>query len=321
MRCVVCTLFEHHYHLGVAVLVNSLIRWGFKGPIYAGFRGSLPPWAESQGQRKSNGHIELQVSPDVRIIFVPLETSAHLTNYKPDFMLQVEQWAAEGSDALIYCDPDVVLDIEWGYIEDWLTCGVAVCEDINSPLPANHPTRIGWRRFFKGHGHDLGYRTESYANGGFVGLTWSYRKFLLVWQEFMLHIGNLLGGSNVVGIDGGELLKSRYGFADCFSKTDQDALNAVMEALPEIPVSFLAREAMGFQHGRTLLPHALGSSKPWNRRYLKMAFSGMAPRTVDKIYWANAEGPIQPFSSAHISSIRTQLAICSGVGRFIRRTN
>ncbi len=321
MKCVICTLFERHYQYGVAVFVNSLCKWGYKGNIYAGYRGPLPPWAQSSSKTLSNGHTELHVTPDVTIIFIPLNTPAHLTNYKPDFMLQVEALVAAESDALIYCDPDIVIDIEWSYVEDWISCGVAVCEDVNSPVPENHPTRIGWRRFFKQHGYDLKFQTTSYANGGFVGLTWNHRKILPMWQEFMTHIAALLGNSNVVGIDGGQTLPGLYGFADCFSKTDQDALNALVEACPDIPFSFLGQEAMGFRAGQCSLPHALGSPKPWNRRYIKMALSGIPPTKVDKVFWNNVQGPIQPFSSAHVSSVRTQLAICAALGRFIRRAN
>jgi hypothetical protein len=321
MKCVVCTLFEHHYHYGVAVFVNSLCRWGFKGRVYAGFRGPLPPWAQESAKSLPNGHTELQVTPDVTIIFVPLTTTAHLTNYKPDFMLQVEAMVAAESDALIYCDPDIVIDVEWEYIEDWITCGVAVCEDVNSPVQENHPTRIGWRRFFKQYGYDLKFQTISYANGGFVGLTWEHRKILPIWQEFMTHIATLLGGNNVVGIDGGKILTTLYGFADCFSKTDQDALNALIEACPDVPFSFLGQEAMGFRVGKCSLPHALGNAKPWKRQYLVTAFSGMPPAKVDKVFWNNVQGPIRPYSGAHVASVRMQLAICAALGRFVRRTN
>ena len=206
MKCAVCTLFERDYHLGVAAFVNSLCTSGFRGTVYAGFRGPLPPWAERSAQAQPHGHTLLEVMDGVRLVFMPLNTPAHLTNYKPDFMLQVEALAAAETDALIYCDPDLLIDVEWEYIVDWLSCGIAVCEDVNSPMPENHPTRVGWRRFFKQFGHDLQFRASNYANGGFVGLTWNYRKILPLWQEFMVHIAKLLGGGNVAGIIGGKWL-------------------------------------------------------------------------------------------------------------------
>ena len=297
-----------------------MCRCGFKGTIYAGFRGDLPPWAEKSAKPLPGGHTAVQVTPDVRLVFIPLKTSAHLTNYKPDFMLQIEALTAAESDGLIYIDPDIVLDVDWGFIEDWVSCGVAVCADVNSPLDENHPSRVGWRRFFKQYGHHLQFRTTSYANGGFIGLTWNYRKLLPLWQEFMTHIGELLGGKDVVGIQGGKYLEKHYGFANCFSKTDQDAMNAILEASPDIPISFLGHEAMGFRAGHAILPHALGITKPWNRRYLmSLVITGTAPTRVDKLYWTDVEGPLKPFSPAHISSIRTQLALCSTLGRLIRR--
>jgi hypothetical protein len=320
MKCVVCTLFERHYHHGVAGFVNSLCKSGFHGTVYAGFRGPLPPWADRNAKVQPNGHTLLDVTDGVRLVFVPLKTPGHLTNYKPDFMLQVEALAAAETDALIYCDPDLLVDVKWDYIVDWLSCGVAVCEDVNSPMPENHPTRIGWRRFFKQFGHELAYRSRSYVNGGFVGMTWNYRKILPLWQEFMVHIAKLLGSGNVVGIEGGEMLKGLYGFADAFSKTDQDGLNAVFEACPDIPVSCLGREAMGFRGGRTILPHALGRPKPWNHRYIRLALKGRPPTKVDKLYWNNVQGPLRPFTDAQISTMRWRLAIAASLGRVLRRT-
>ena len=320
MKCVVCTLFEHHHHFGVAGLVNSLCKSGFRGTVYAGFKGPVPPWAERSVKVQANGQMALEVMDGVRLIFVPIKTPAHLTNYKPDFMLQVEALAAAETDALIYRDPDVLIDVKWDFIVDWLSCGLAVCEDVNSPMPENHPTRVGWRRFFKQYGHDLHYRSISYVNGGFVGLTWNYRKILPLWQEFMVHIAKLLGGGNVVGIEGGQMLPGLYGFANCFSKTDQDALNAILEACPDIPVSCLGREAMGFRGGMTLLPHALGRPKPWNRRCIRLALGGRPPRLVDKIYWNNMKGPLRPFTDSQIASTRWRLAVAASIGRVVRRT-
>lgn len=318
MKCVVCTLFEHHYHWGAAVLVNSLCRAGFKGTIYAGFRGPLPPWAEHQVRELEAGQWEMTVSSDVRIIFLKLETTAHLTNFKPDFLLQIEALAGKESDAVIYCDPDIVINTDWAFMEDWLTCGLALCEDINSPLPENHPRRIGWRRFFQPLGHELRFRSTEYANGGWIGLRWEHRKFLPVWQEFMHRIAAALGGADIVGIDGGRRLQS-YGFANCFNKTDQDALNAALEACPDLPVSFLGGDAMGFLKGSIFLPHALGPAKPWQRHYLREALSGRPPAPVDKCFWNCTDGPLRPFSPLRVRIQRLKLLLAAAIGRFIQR--
>jgi hypothetical protein len=318
MNCVVCTLFEHHYHYGAAVLVNSLCEGGFHGTVYAGFRGPLPPWAEPHAKAAGPGRWEMEVTPQVRIVFLALETEAHFTNYKPDFLLQVERLAGD-SEAAIYCDPDIVFNGSWGYVEEWLTCGVALCEDVNSPLGPNHPRRVGWRRAFEPLGYRLEFRDRDLANGGFVGLRWEHRKLLVTWQAFIAHIAEALGGSDIVGIGGGRMLQGRYGFADCFRNTDQDALNAALETCPEIPLSFLGAQAMGFQAGEAMLPHALGPAKPWRRHYVREALRGMPPNAVDRAFWKAAEGPIRAFSPAQVMRQRLWIRVGAAVGRFMRR--
>jgi hypothetical protein len=320
MKAAVCTLFEKHYHLGAAVLVNSLCRSGFNGTVYAGFRGPLPPWAQAQARPAGANRWEMEAAPGVRIVFLKLETTAHFTNYKPDFLLQLEAIEAGASDAVIYCDPDIVLTGKWTYVEEWLSCGVALCEDVNSPYGENHPRRVGWRRFFQPLGQELHFRGDAYVNGGFIGLRWQDRRLLSTWQAFTAQITTALGGADVVGIGGGRNLAGSYGFADCFRQPDQDALNAALEACPDIAASILPREAMGFTAGNPLLPHALGARKPWLRRYIREALGGRGPFTVDKAFWKVAHGPLQPFTPAEVSSRRFQMTAAAAVGRFIRRT-
>ncbi len=317
MKCVVATLFEHHYHFGAAVLVNSLCHAGYAGTIYAGFRGPLPAWANAAPAGK--GRWEVEVTPQVHLVFLALETTAHFTNYKPDFLLQVETLARGESDAVIYLDPDIVLDGKWSFLEEWQECGLTVCEDVNSPLSRNHPRRIGWRRFFAPLGVELQFQNPEYANGGYLGVPWRHREFLLTWQKFIGRIAEAIGGLDVAGISGGRKLSGQAGFANCLDKSDQDALNAALEAHPEIPASFLSGGAMGFQAGRAILPHALGSSKPWRRRYLREALDGRPPRAVDKAFWKYVDGPLRPFSSAEVSRRRFQLGIASALGRIMRR--
>jgi hypothetical protein len=319
MKCVVCTLFEHHYHFGAAVLINSLCHAGYTGKVYAGFRGPLPDWA-AQARKVREGQWEMAVNGDVSIVFLALQTSAHFTNYKPDFLLQVEALAGGESEAAVYLDPDIVLNESWSFFEDWQTCGITVCEDVNSPLGRNHPRRIGWRRFFGPLGVELKFPGPEYANGGYLGIQWKHRDFLLTWQKFIGRIAESLGGMDVAGIDGGRALSGPAGFVNCLDKSDQDGLNAALEAHPEIPASFLGPAAMGFQGGKAILPHALGSAKPWRRRYVREALAGRPPSAVDKAFWKQVDGPLQPYARSQISWRRLQLGVGSALGRFMRRT-
>lgn len=314
----VCTLFEGDYHCGVGPLVNSLYAAGFRGIVWAGYRGSLPPWARPVAG--AEGYVEFQAAPDCVIRFLPLDTKAHLTNYKPDFMLRLLEREARESAGLVYLDPDIVMDGPWPFIEDWMTCGVAVCEDVNSPFAALHPRRVGWRRFYGERGIQLKAGETAYANGGFVGVRREFAGFLTRWKELQDRLWEALGGSEYVGISGGPSVADRSGFASCFDKTDQDALNAAIEAAGEIPVSFCNKQAMGFEPGAAILPHALGPGKPWAKPYLADAFRGLPPRAVDKAFWWHAgAGPVFLYPDKTVRARRLAMRIAAAVGRVIRR--
>jgi hypothetical protein len=317
MRVDVCTLFEKQYHLGVAVLVNSLARAGFTGTVHAGFRGPLPPWAKD-AVRKDDATWETVISNGPTLVFHEIETGAHFTNFKPEFMLRI--LAQSDADAVLYFDPDVVVNATWRYLEEWLSCGVAVCDDVNSPVAENHPRRVGWRRFFADAGHDLRFRGAQYANGGVVGVARLHQRFLEVWRDLLAGATASLGGADVAGISGGRSLQGDYGFADCFRQPDQDTLNAALEACPDIPVSYLGKQAMGFDAGKPLLPHATGPRKPWTRRFIREALGGRPPARVDKYFWDFADGPLHPFTPATVATNLRRVKIAAGLGRFIRRS-
>jgi len=318
---VVCTLFEGNYHHGVACLANSLYANNFRGIIYVGFRGKLPAWTAS-GQvleiDKWNTATVLDVTADLQLIFLALDTEHHLTNYKPDFMLELLDGPASSADAIFYFDPDIVVAKDWLFFQQWVSCGVALCEDINSPIPANHPRRIGWRRYFANHGLPLIAKGARYVNGGAIGIRREHSEFLETWQRFNELMGQTIGGLSVTRIVGGNRFVNT-GFANCFDIADQDALNASTEACIS-PLTIIGQEAMGFKPGVALLPHALGPGKPWERSYLKSAVLGYPPRLVDKLYWNHAIGPIRVHSKFRVKLKRIAVKVGSFIGRFyIRR--
>ena len=320
MNTTVCTLFEGHYHYGVAGLTNSLYKQGFRGVIYAGYRGELPTWAAKANKQtvgKWTNASVLDIADGLQLIFLPLSTDYHLTNYKPDFMLELLEGPAKQTGAIFYFDPDIFVVKQWQYFEDWVTCGVALCEDVNSPLPENHPRRVGWRRYFGERSLNLNSKGTEYANGGYIGLEQDHKQFLSLWSSFNKLMSETTGSLKVTRIPGGASFSSK-GFANCFDIADQDALNAAIEAT-DLPVSIIGQEAMAFKPRAALMPHALGPRKPWNLNYLKDALLGKPPRLVDKVFWQYADGPIRAFSPILTKRKRSGIKFASLIGRIYRR--
>jgi len=319
MKTSVCTLFEGDYHKGVGVLTNSLVRNGFSGTVFAGFRGPLPSWAAGRVTTANNGigPVDLQVTKDVRIQFVPVATKSHLTNYKPEFILSLWCGAANDLDALLYLDPDIVVNESWSYFEDWLQCGVALCEDVNSPLHATHPRREGWRRFYRSRGIELRGGQSVYVNGGAVGTRREDIEFLQLWKTMTDLMAEEIGGLSAAKVAGGQDFSAR-GFANCFDASDQDSLNAAVEAYSG-QITILGREAMGLIPGHAVLPHALGSRKPWKTSYLAYATAGESPRLVDKVFWRNVATPIRIAGAFLAARKLLSITLASAVGRFYSR--
>ena len=147
----ICTLFEGNYHYGVGALTNSLYHHGFQGVVWAGYRGALPNWAQSL--KVGQGYQEFSVAEDFLIRFVELTTPKFLNNCKPDFMLNLWENYCPDVEALFYFDPDVVNKCRWGFCEEWVTEGIALCEDGYPEMAFNHPRRLGWLRFAESHGY------------------------------------------------------------------------------------------------------------------------------------------------------------------------
>ncbi|MBC6609130.1 hypothetical protein H8B13_20090 [Hymenobacter sp. BT188] len=316
MKSIVCTLFEGNYHYGLAALINSLYNQGYRGEVYAGYRGPLPFWASSavaSPELAWPGSCSLIVGAGLKLNFLPLKTDYHFTNYKPDFMLSLWDGLSNQADAIFYFDPDIVVITPWRLFDGWVGCGVALCEDVNSPVAEHHPTRTAWRRYFGSKGFTLRFKEAMYVNGGFVGVQKQDISFLTTWQALQEAMAPAIGGLNRSTFTGIESLP----FAP-FSKTDQDALNATIEAWVG-NVSLVGKEGMAFKVGGRLMSHALGKLKPWTYKPLIGSFAGQLPRLADRDYWSSANGPILSQPAALVWRRQLGIKVAALIGRFYRR--
>ena len=319
MQSVVCTLFEGDYHYGVAALVNSLHKEGFRGDVYAGYRGDIPFWASSAPLAMLSGwegSRTYKINKEINLHFLPLTTDYHFTNYKPDFMLNVWNTVAKEAKQMFYFDPDIIVHSPWYFFNEWVGCGVAVCEDVNSPLAEYHPRRVAWRKYFSTKGLNLCFKTPIYVNGGFVGV--ENQDFLQLWKQIQELMAPQIGGLHRSSLKKSTLLSHDQSALAPFGKTDQDALNAAIEAWRH-NVSFMGKEGMAFKAGTVLMSHALGQPKPWNSNSLKRSIYGMPPRLVDRAYWNLANGIITSQSTYTVTIKKLFITLAAFIGRFYKR--
>jgi len=322
MKSVICTLFEGNYHLGLIGLINSLYKQGYRGVIYAGFRGVMPKWANQATENTKfnwQGSQILKIAEGLDLFFLPLVTKNDLTNYKPDFMISILDGPETSAPGIFYFDPDIVVSAPWSYFDEWIDCGVAVCEDVNSPIPANHPRRTAWRQYFGGHGISLSFKDSIYVNGGFIGITKKDYGFLFLWKTIQELMALKIGGLNRSIFSKIPLSEVDRGPHAPFSKTDQDAMNATIEAWND-KISYVGQEGMGFKSGEAQMTHAIGTSKPWQNNYLINSLCGNPPRKVDREFWNAVNGPIKGFSTIKTIIRKMNIMIAVFIGRFYKRS-
>ena len=309
MNSVVCTLFEGHYHLGAAALVNSLWASGFRGRVICGLRGALPPWAEPS-RAEENGMKVRDFGEGFEVWFVPCTTAMHFTNYKPTFMLEMWDGPAAGADRFYYFDPDIVIKCPWEVIERWAEDGIAVCEDVNFYLPPRHPLRIGWTHWLQSMGIPLLNKDrERYYSGGFIGVPREMKAFLTLWESLIAKIGEVSGS----------LKKLKQGSANSlFHSMDQDAMNIAFMA-SDVAINAAGLEAMDFSTGGHILSHAIGSRKPWKGGFIRQALNGYPPSRPVRAFFDHIEHPIAIFSPGESKKLKRSLRIASIIGRFHRR--
>jgi len=304
----ICTLFEGDYHLGLAAFVNSLVRADYAGTVWAGYRGALPPWVV-QLKRIDGGSGAFWAADQVRLVFIKLDISIHLTNYKPEFMLNLLSNEARDCEYLWYFDPDIYLRASWSFFADWQSNGIALCQEIaNNILPPDAPLRQSWVRDAASIGYANPHPLYHYYNGGLAGVPRECSDFLTTWK----------GMIELAGLKYCDLGK----FNQChpempFNSCDQDCLN-VAAMYSKFPLSTLGPQGMGFIRGHAVMFHTVGP-KPWNGSFLLSALKGTPPSDGAKFYLTQVSSPIRPYSRGALAAKTLACRIAAFIGRFYRR--
>jgi hypothetical protein len=298
VKSAVCTLFERDYHYGVAALINSLHRYGYKGTLEIGYRGDLPGWFQDLPEILKNTSISVNLHL--------LRTDWHLTNYKPQFLLELFA-ALPAVDRIFYFDPDIVIKCPWDFFEFWIEPGVALVEEIaTNGMPYNHPLRRMWVKVAADLGIPVKPSFSQYFSGGFIGVRRLIMPHLQNWAQIMQHLPNC-------GVDLRRFMPEPR--VHPFSGTDQDAMN-IFAMAAESHLSTIGPEGMDFIPGGFTMSHAVGSPKPWRKNYLLSALRGIKPSQADKNFWDNVTTPIQAFPLSVIRRRQATMRLASLIGRF-----
>lgn len=304
--CGICTLFEGDYHLGLAAFVNSLHDAGYSGPVWAGYRGALPPWVNQLG--KTADPRTYRVGDRVWLTFVPLETEMHFANYKPQFMLDLLAGPASGCNYLWYFDPDLYFNAKWTFFADWQRHGIALCQEIvDNILPEDAPLRHKWMEVGEVLGLGSPRPLNYYYNGGMVGVPAAQSGFLKLWARVIEYAGTI-----------GDVRQFTQATREHpFHSIDQDALNAAA-MYSQHPLTTLGPQGMGFIPGTAVVYHSVGP-KPWRARFLRRALGGVPPSPADKFFFAKAAAPILLYSPLRLALFRASFSLAAFIGRFYHR--
>jgi hypothetical protein len=304
---VVCTLYEGDFHLGVAVLINSIVRSGFRGLFWVGNRGGLPPWT-SQLSCREDGLFQVG---EALLGFETIENHRHFGQFKPEFLIDT---IAKGiaREHIWYFDPDITVRCEWTFFERWVCHGVCLCQEFTmGAMASDHPLRCEWIDLACAAGWGAPIRQqERYYNSGFVGLHVKHMGFLESWQAAVRL-------ANATGVEHDQFQKGSR--VQTFYTVDQDAMN-ISAMYSEAPLSTVGAEGMGWITGGFIMYHTLGHKKAWRKRFLHSALEGDPPVDGDKHFLRYAGGPIRPYTAWQLKRKRWSIQWATLIGRFFRRT-
>lgn len=301
----IVTLYENHYHYGVGALLNSLVSSGFKGLFLVGYKGSIPPWINQLSQTSEK---EFNINSEITVKFILIDTEIHFGYYKPQFIKHVFD-TYPLVDNVYYFDPDIVVNAQWSFFKSWVKVGTALCLDNCFPfVHRNHPWRAEWKELAKNE-QNTDCIIDYYVNSGFIGINRANSllidKWILLTEQYR--------------ISGGDVSLFEKNAHRAF-KGDQDLLNAALTICPEIIISIIGTEGMGFTEPTYLMAHAIDSIKPWKANFVKeVLINGSKPSGAAKYFFSYCEYPIRIFSKRTILLKKINIKIASGIGLIMKK--
>jgi len=149
---------------------------------------------------------------------------------------------------------------------------------------------------------------DRYFNSGFIGVRRDWSGTLEIWRRINESLADIADVSVFARLD----------CTSPFHGHDQEGLNMAL-MFTDSPLSMLGPEGMDFFPGGFAMSHATGTPKPWRKKMLWSALSGLRPTPADKAYWTYTQAPIQLFSERYARIKRLDISLGAAVGRVYRR--
>lgn len=304
---ILTSLAENDYFLGLAALINSVVKHGtYVDKIVIGYRDDLPKWLPTLHDSKNGQSCTLRSG--VEIEFVKLEGNLHMVHEKPKWFQYLTKVLEPDATEFFFFDSDIIIKRRMSFFGEWVKQGVALCEDVNFDMSVNHPIRKQWATLAKEEGLAVNKDLNRYFNSGFLGWTKETADFVDDWADCF----------TILAKKSGDMKKFRVtDRTSVVLSANQDSLN-LASMITEVPLSTMGAETMGFRSGVSLMEHPIGA-KPWNRKFVKESISGRPPRSGDTLFWQNVNGselnPVPPFKAKY------KIILCNllkGLGRFYK---
>ncbi len=265
---ILTTLAERDYFLGLAALLNSVVKYGtYVDKVIVGFRGDLPGWLPELHPTKNGQSFRTKSGLEVEL--VELNGSLHMVHEKPKWFLHLTEVLAPGAEEYFFFDSDIVVNARMSFFGEWVKQGVALCGDVNFTFHRYHPIRKCWAAFARAAGHSVTHELDDYYNSGFLGWTQDTKQFIHDWNASFAILAPYSGNMKEFRV---------FDRTAIVLSTNQDSLNLAAMVTDQL-ISPVGPEAMGFIYGMRLMHHPIGP-KPWRKSFIKEFFRGTPPPGV-----------------------------------------